>query len=699
MNPQEKINILLVDDHPQNLLSLEALLDSPDYHLVKAHSGKEALKHLLKEDFALILLDVRMPDIDGLETAKLIKQREQSKYIPIIFLTALQQDEQQLFEGYSAGAVDYVLKPFNPLILRSKVSVFVDLYKKNRKLLQEQKERLNVEAARRRLSAQYAVTRVLAESTTLKQAAPKIIQAICDSLTWELGVIWLVDKERYRLRYVEIWHKPSEALAAFEEVCRKKTFLVGEGLPGRIWANGEPAWISDVVEDANFPREGIAIDEGLHAAFGFPIRGGTDLLGVIEFFSHEIREPDADVLQLMASIGSSIGQFIERKQAERATQESEARKTAILESALDCIITMDHQGRVIEFNPASERTFGFRRDEVIGKEMAELIIPPALREKHREGLAHYLATENGPILGKRIEMTAIRANGAEFPVELAVTRIPLDGPPLFTGYLRDITQRKEAEESLEQRTIEAQEASRLKSQFVSNVSHELRTPINSILGYASLLLDETYGPVGDEQKTPLEGVVRNASDLLALVNDVLDLSKIEAGKLLIHIEALNLPDLLKGIIIGMKPLLDQKPIQLKWKGFDRLPPIESDVGKIKQIFTNLFSNAVKFTSKGSITVTGKNLPERKGIEIALQDTGIGIKAEELPKLFNAFHQVDAELTRAYGGVGLGLRIVKDLVHLLQGEIRVESSHGEGSTFTVFLPVRLNETKQIRQDKE
>ena len=112
MTPQEKINILLVDDHPQNLLSLEALLDSPDYHLVKAHSGKEALKHLLKEDFALILLDVRMPDLDGLETAKLIKQREQSKYIPIIFLTALQQDEQQLFEGYSAGAVDYVLKPF-----------------------------------------------------------------------------------------------------------------------------------------------------------------------------------------------------------------------------------------------------------------------------------------------------------------------------------------------------------------------------------------------------------------------------------------------------------------------------------------------------------------------------------------------------------------------------------------------------------
>ncbi|MDC4226168.1 MAG: HAMP domain-containing sensor histidine kinase [Candidatus Manganitrophus sp.] len=227
----------------------------------------------------------------------------------------------------------------------------------------------------------------------------------------------------------------------------------------------------------------------------------------------------------------------------------------------------------------------------------------------------------------------------------------------------------------------------------------MRTPINSILGYASLLLDETYGPVGDEQKAPLDGVVRNARDLLDLVNDVLDLSKIEAGKVLIHIEALDLPDLLKGIIIGMKPLLDRKPIQINLSGLDRLPLIESDVGKVKQIFTNLFANAVKFTSEGSITVTGKNLPERKGIEIAIQDTGIGIKGEELPKLFNAFHQADAELTRAYGGVGLGLRIVKDLVHLLQGEIRVESSHGEGSTFTVFLPVRLNETKQIRQDKE
>ncbi len=135
-------------------------------------------------------------------------------------------------------------------------------------------------------------------------------------------------------------------------------------------------------------------------------------------------------------------------QEERELKRSEARKAAILESALDCIVTIDHEGCITEFNPAAERTFGHRRDEVMGKQLADVIIPPSLREKHREGFSRYLATGEARVLGKRIEMTAVRADGSEFPVELAVTRIPLEGPPSFTGYLRDITERKRAEREL-----------------------------------------------------------------------------------------------------------------------------------------------------------------------------------------------------------------------------------------------------------
>ncbi len=832
------------------------------------------MKQVLNEAFAVILLDVQMPEMDGFETARLIKQREQSRHIPIIFLTALNEDEESLFKGYSVGAVDYVFKPFNPTILKSKVFVFVDLYRKSRQLWQEQEARADAEAARndlsflveassllassldypktlervarlavpkladwcvvdliekeglrrlavahvdpakealakelqrryppnsnategmaevirtgepkiyhefsdpmlqkvaqdaahleilrglglksamivplkvwdrilgvitfvsaesghrygeinlflaeelarraalaidnarlfqeaqkeiaertraeKRLGAQYAVARVLAESITLNDAAPKIVQAISENLDWEVGGMWRVEPETRRLRCVELWHRPGLGLLEFDEVSRAKTLAPNEGIPGRIWASGGAVWIPDVTQEVNFPRRSSAVKAGLRGAFGFPIRRGSEILGVLEFFSHEVREPDSDLLQLMTSIGSQIGQFIERKQAERAMQESEARKAAILESALDCIITMDDKGRIIEFNPAAERTFGYRRDQVIGNEMAALIIPPALREKHRQGLRQFLAEGEGPILGKRIELIAMRADGAEFPVELAVIRIPLEGLPMFTGYLRDITKRKEAEEALKRKTVEAEESSRLKSQFVSNVSHELRTPINAIIGYSALLLDGIYGPVDQGQKQPLEGVVRNATDLLNLVNDVLDLSKIEAGKLSVYPEPIPLSPILEEVIAGMKPFLDQKPLRVRLERIENFPEIQSDRGKVKQIFTNLIGNAIKFTPKGTITIKEKNRPEKNGIEIAINDTEIGMRSEELPKLFSAFHQVDADLTREYGGVGLGLRIVKDLVGLLGGEIRVESEYGKGSTFTVFLPYR------------
>jgi PAS domain S-box-containing protein len=203
-----------------------------------------------------------------------------------------------------------------------------------------------------------------------------------------------------------------------------------------------------VAKDDNFPRADPAAREGLHGAFGFPILLGDEVLGVLEFFSHQIKEPDADLLSTMSVIGSQIGQFIERKEAERAVLESEARKSAILEAALDCIITIDHEGTVLEFNPAAEQTFGYPRDEAIGKELAELIMPPTLRERHRAGLARYLATGEGPLLGQRFEFTGMRADRTEFPVELTVTRVDLPGVPRFTGFIRDITHRRAVEERL-----------------------------------------------------------------------------------------------------------------------------------------------------------------------------------------------------------------------------------------------------------
>ncbi|HZR46229.1 MAG TPA: PAS domain S-box protein [Candidatus Manganitrophaceae bacterium] len=254
-------------------------------------------------------------------------------------------------------------------------------------------------------------------------------------------------------------------------------------------------------------------------------------------------------------------------------------------------------------------------------------------------------------------------------------------------------------EELFRKTVEAEEANRLKSQFLSNVSHELRTPLNAIIGYTSLLLDEIYGSVAEEQKMPLEGVKRNADDLLRLVNDVLDLSKIESGKLTLDLGEVNLPALIQEVLSAMKPLFEEKALFVKSRIGPGVPTLYSDAGKLKQVVVNLLSNAVKFTKQGGIIIEVTNRPQRERVEMVFQDTGIGIKEEELPKIFDAFHQVDGAATREFGGVGLGLAIVKEMMDRLQGDIMVQSEYGVGSVFTVHLPYKLQEIDDLNKTKE
>lgn len=254
--------------------------------------------------------------------------------------------------------------------------------------------------------------------------------------------------------------------------------------------------------------------------------------------------------------------------------------------------------------------------------------------------------------------------------------------------LTNISERKRAEEELKRKTLEAQEASRLKSYFVSNVSHELRTPLNSIIGYTYLLLEGTYGSLDEAQRTSLEAVSRNAKELLILVNDILNLSRIESGKLSLEVDSVRLRPLIEEVLTAVKPLLTGKSLALQVKFAPRIGPLQTDGFKVKQILINLLSNAVKFTRNGKITLRVENRPEKKGIEMVIEDTGIGIPPEQLSKIFDPFYQADGDMTREYGGVGLGLTIVKELVAHLQGDIQVESHYGDGSTFTVFLPYRI-----------
>jgi PAS domain S-box-containing protein len=381
--------------------------------------------------------------------------------------------------------------------------------------------------------------------------------------------------------------------------------------------------------------------------------------------------------------GASLRDLIEKLRA------NEARIGAILESALDCIITIDHEGRVTEFNPAAERTFGYTRADVLGMELAELIIPPDQREQHRQGLARYLSARESPMLGKRIEVTACRGDGTVFPVELAITPIARDGPPMFTAYLRDITERRQADHDLRQAKEAAEMANRTKSEFLANMSHEIRTPMNGILGMTELALDT---PLTPEQREYLDMVKVSADALLTVINDILDFSKIEAGRLDLDPIDFNLRD---GIADTMKALAvraHKKGLELAFQ-VDRDVPdaLVGDPDRLRQVIVNLAGNAIKFTDRGEVVVQVKTESQTRDevyLHVSVRDTGIGIAADKQALIFDPFVQADGSTTRRYGGTGLGLAISTKLVAIMGGRIWVESRVGRGSTFHFTVRFRL-----------
>jgi PAS domain S-box-containing protein len=312
----------------------------------------------------------------------------------------------------------------------------------------------------RRLHVQYAVARVLADSSTLEEAAPELVRAVAESLGWELGALWRRDDVHAVMRFVGGWCSSREG-QRFLERSRGFAFERGLGVPGRIWASGRPVWVPDTTRDDNFPRAPLALEAGLHAAFGFPITLGPEVLGVVEFHSRRIREPDEGQLAMMEAVGAQIGQFLERTAAEADLVASEARKSAVLESALEAIVTMGIDGRIIELNQAAAEMFGRAREDAMGSDLADVMIPERLRERHREALQRFRRTGRGRILGRRLELVAVHADGSEFPVEVTITRVELPDPEemLFTGYIRDITPRRRAEE-LQAKLFESERAAR-----------------------------------------------------------------------------------------------------------------------------------------------------------------------------------------------------------------------------------------------
>ena len=366
----------------------------------------------------------------------------------------------------------------------------------------------------------------------------------------------------------------------------------------------------------------------------------------------------------------------QRKQAEEALRESQARIQAILDTAVDGIVTIDEQGIVEIANPAIERLFGYAPADLIGRNIS-MLMPSPHREHHDAYLARYLSTGEARVIGIGRELEGLRRDGTTFPLELALSEVRGNGRRHFTGIIRDITVRKQAEQALLR-------ADALKDEFLANTSHELRTPLNGIIGIGQSMIDGATGPLSDEQRRNLGMVVASGRRLANLVNDLLDFSKLRHEKIELNCRPTDLHAVADLVLTVSQALVGKRPLRV----FNRISPqialAEADEDRVQQILFNLIGNALKFTPAGTVEV----FAQARGawLEVTVADTGIGIAPERLEKIFESFSQGDGSANREQGGTGLGLAITRQLLELHGGTIRVESEPGVGSRFTFTLPL-------------
>ncbi len=301
----------------------------------------------------------------------------------------------------------------------------------------------------RRRTLEHRVAQVLSEARTWEETAPGVLRAIGEELGFLWAIFWQVEPEARVLRYGEGWYRRASDTEELEAHHRHITFQWEEGLPGRAWAGKTPVRVPDVAhEPVSYPApDGQAWSAG--AGIAIPLGLSGEVIGVLEFRGLPEQAPDDATTDLLVSLGNQLGLFAERSRAEEARRATEALKAAIIHTAIDCIITIDAEGRIIEWNPAAERTFGYPREEAVGQRLSSLIIPNRLRERHEQGLSRYLATGVGPALGRLLEFPALRADGSEFAAEISIVAIQGTNSPCFTAFLRDITARKQAEETLQ----------------------------------------------------------------------------------------------------------------------------------------------------------------------------------------------------------------------------------------------------------
>jgi len=714
MTQPDKPNLLLVDDRQENLLALEAILQDLDFNIVKADSGEAALRCLLSRDFTLILLDLEMPGLDGFETAQLIRNRQNSPFTPIIFLTAINQTDQHVFRGYSLGAVDYICKPFAPQVLKSKVTVLADLYLKTREAAKQTEQLLESNRQFEVTNQEIAgLNREISRKNAELQAERDFVSTVLDTVGCLVllldtdGKIVLFNHECERLTGYEyrqakgqdFWQLclPAESVDAARSAFKH---VKSRGRSSEI----ENEWIARDGERRLISWRYTALPENGHPA-DFIIVTGTDL-------TERKKAEDARV----------------REQAGRLAAEAAHQRAAFLAdvstflaSSLDNPVTLS---KLIQFlTPAladwcmvytlqPSRHFlpvAVAHGDPVKQELAEgLLNPPLNVNIDRHWIGKVLRSFRSELVSEVAE--AEIAALANRPEDMEVlTRLGLESlmlvPLLASGEIRsvialvgtsgrrfgpadmslaeDIARRAALAMDNVRLYREAHDANRAKDEFLATVSHELRTPLNAILGWTRLLREEALDKATVTRA--LETIERNGRSQAQLIEDILDASRIISGKLRLISEPVELVNVIRAALDTVRPTANAKGVLLE-ESLDSPFRILGDADRLQQIASNLLTNAIKFTSKAGKVLVKLERTEST-IQLSVSDTGKGIKPEFLPHIFDRFTQAEQTSKRAHGGLGLGLAIVRNLVELHGGSIHVESpGEGKGATFFVHLPI-------------
>jgi PAS domain S-box-containing protein len=519
-----------------------------------------------------------------------------------------------------------------------------------------------------RLALQLVVSQIVGENASSDVATMRILEALCVSQGWDMAVKWGLNADEKRLEFGSAWAAPGKRAEAFIQESMGLTLAKGADLPGRAWLGGRTVWSADLSAAPAGPRVEAALRNEMVSGWAIPVREGNRVLAVLEFYSHFPLREDREAVAAVETVAASLGQMLARTHERGRADELYRLQEILLDSVTDGICGVDRRGLISFANPAAARLLGADSLSLVGRPVHDLL--------HGFAPANHVCSEECPLRrasGRQKaaagEDTIFRSDSTSFPAEYVLTPIADQGR--FSGSVlsfRDISQRYALD--------------RLKDEFISTVSHELRTPLTSIRGALGLLSSGMLGEMSEKATTLLRIALNNSDRLVRLINDILDLERIQSGKEPLAFRKVQLAQIVRQAIDGMAPVADEAGVQL----IHDTTQIEigADPDRLLQVMTNLLSNAVKFSPPNS-TISVMLRPGTSGVTLSVIDQGRGIPADKLEAIFGRFQQVDASDSRQKGGSGLGLAICRTIVQQHSGRIWAERNPVRGSTFRVFLP--------------